>query len=70
MTQKEMIIMHLKQCHKITPMVALEEYGIYRLSAIINILRNEGYNISTTLVPHINRFGKMNKYALYTLNNE
>lgn len=69
MTQKEVILMHLKSYNKITPMVALEEYGVYRLSAVINKLRNDGYNISTTFVPHINRFGTMHKYALYTLNN-
>ncbi|MCQ2802965.1 MAG: helix-turn-helix domain-containing protein [Bacilli bacterium] len=67
MTQKEMVIKHLKETNSITPMMALEEYGIYRLAAIINKLRNEGHNISTTLIPHINRFGEIHKYALYKL---
>ncbi len=69
MTQKEMIIQHLREYKNITPMQALEEYGVYRLAAIIKELRNENYPITTTLVPHKNRFGTVNKYAKYTLEN-
>lgn len=67
MTQKEMIIRHLKYNKTISPITALEDYGVYRLAAIINKLRKDGYDISTTLIPHINRFGEMHRYALYTL---
>lgn len=67
MTQKEMILKHLKQYHTITPMQALEEYSVYRLAAVIKVLRDENYNINTTLIPHVNRFGVINSYAQYSL---
>lgn len=67
MTQKKLILQHLQTFKSITPIVALEDYSVYRLSAVIKTLRDDGYNITTTLVPHINRFGNINKYAKYTL---
>lgn len=47
LTQKKMVLAHLKAYGSIEPMTALREYGCYRLSHIIYLLRNEGYNIHT-----------------------
>jgi len=65
-TQKSRILRHLQDCGSITPLDALREYGVYRLSAIIHTLRNEGNNIGTEMVKFTNRYGKPNNYAKYT----
>ena len=65
-SQRESIITHLKEGLEITPLDALEQYGIFRLSAIIFNLKKEGYNIATKRVK--NRYGK--KFASYKLIKE
>lgn len=44
---KKQIKQHLLDYGHITPMIALNEYGCYRLGARIYDLRNEGMNIKT-----------------------
>ena len=61
MTQAQKILQHLQQ-DPITPMEALEIYGIFRLAARINELRSKGHNITTT---NITRNGKT--FAEYKL---
>ena len=46
-TQLEQILEHLKQGKSITPIEALEQYGCFRLSAVILKLRKQGYDIVT-----------------------
>lgn len=46
MSQKLQVLNHLKK-NKLTPLVALKNYGTLRLAAIVFNLRNEGYNIVT-----------------------
>lgn len=71
MTQKEMVLDHLKNFHGITPLKALEEYGSLRLSAIIHELRHkDGYNIATNYITRKNRFGKSVTFAEYTLEDK
>jgi hypothetical protein len=67
MSQKEMVLRHLKEGRPIDPMEALREYGCYRLGAIIFLLRGEGYNISTRLVCHKNKYGHTTHYAIYKM---
>lgn len=50
MTQKEMVINHLKVIGAITPLEALTKYGEFRLAARINELRGEGHEITTTII--------------------
>lgn len=50
MNQKEQLLTHFKKHKKITPAEAYSQYGIYRLSARILDLRNEGHNILTSIV--------------------
>lgn len=45
-SQKRFVLNHLRRYGFINPMVALREYGVFRLSARIADLRDEGYNIS------------------------
>lgn len=49
-SQKSKILAHLKEGKTITPLPALYLYGCFRLAAIIHLLRNDGYNISTTRI--------------------
>ena len=62
MTQLQTLRTHLKEKKSIAPLQALNQYGIYRLSARINELRNEGMDIKTTLI----NAGPV-KYAKYYL---
>jgi hypothetical protein len=64
MTQKQMILTHLQTDKSITPLQALAEYGVYRLSDTIFKLR-EKYEIKTEQKSSLNRFNKAVKYAKY-----
>lgn len=46
MTQTEQILAHLKRA-PLTPLIALQRYGCFRLAARINDLRMAGHSIST-----------------------
>lgn len=52
----------------ITSMEAFKKYGMTRLSGIIFVLRQRGYNIDTIMLEGKNRFGKDTRYAKYRLN--
>lgn len=67
MTQKEMVIDHIKTYGFITPLEAMQEYGIYRLAARINELKASGLNIKTSTISSKNRHGKTVTFASYSL---
>lgn len=67
-TQKQAIEKHLKGFGHITPVDALMEYGCFRLSHIIYVLRKEGLNIETLNTQTISKFGNRVNYATYKLN--
>ena len=46
-SQKDDVLAHLMQGNQITPLDALEQYGIFRLASVIHILRQEGHKIDT-----------------------
>lgn len=50
MTQVEMIRKHLNRGWSITPLQALEKYGIMRLASRINDLKREGMIIHSVMV--------------------
>lgn len=47
----------------ITPMIALKDWGCFRLSVYVNRLRNDGYKIKTEIV----RTHDGTQYAKYSL---
>ena len=49
-TQKQLVLQHLQRYGSIEPLTALREYGCYRLGAVIFDLRQEGKNITTTMM--------------------
>jgi hypothetical protein len=67
-TQKTMILQHLKRYGSIEPLTALREYGVYRLGAIIFNLRKDGENIKTETLKSTSRItGKPVHFANYIL---
>lgn len=46
-TQKTILLQHLKRFGSIEPLTALREYGIYRLGARIEDFRSVGHDIVT-----------------------
>jgi len=67
-SQKEVVLAHLLHYGSIEPMLALSEYGIYRLGARIGDLREEGYNIKTeTLTRRSKITGRPVHFANYIL---
>jgi hypothetical protein len=66
-SQNEMILKHLQTGRRITPMEAIEKYGITRLGARIYDLKQQGYMIHATKDKGLNRFGKSTTFASYRM---
>lgn len=62
-SQKNLILNHLRAGRSITPLEALGEYSVYRLAPVIHRLKGDGYHIETT----IKRSMRQRPYAEYTL---
>lgn len=70
-TQKRLILEHLKRFGSIEPMTALREYGCYRLSGRISELRAEGIDIRTEYIIQRSKVtGFFVKFAKYVLNRK
>ena len=68
LSQKKVILDHLKKFGSIEPLTALREYGCYRLGARISDLRNDGYNIITETIRSVSRItGRLVHFANYKL---
>ena len=63
MTQAEIITNHLHQHGSITPLEAQSNYNVWRLAAVVNRLKNRGFNITSQM----KRAPSGAKYAVYTL---
>ena len=68
--QKDKVLRHLKEIGPITPLDAFNDYAIMRLTSKICELKDEGYNISTTILKSENKFGEPVSYAQYKIENE
>jgi hypothetical protein len=49
-TQNALVLKHLQRNKQITPLEALNYYGVFRLGAVIFKLKQKGYNIVTERV--------------------
>lgn len=65
MTQKEQVLNHMRKYGGITQAEAISEYGIYRLSARIWDLRNDGIDIISETQKSRNRYGKAVTFDRY-----
>lgn len=59
------LLSHLQSGRSITHIEALSEYGIARLAARVNDLRNAGYAIARTMIVVTNREHKPCRVARY-----
>lgn len=66
-SQSDRVLLHLEKYGSITSDEARELYGVSRLAARINVLRNQGVCIDTTYVRFKSRYGHVGRYARYIL---
>ncbi len=66
-SQTSEIIHHLRKYKSITSMEAIKRYGATRLSGIIYVLKERGFEIETELVEVKNRYGHITRIAVYHL---
>ena len=66
-TQYTRILNHLEQYGRISPLEAMEQYGIQRLAARIAVLKKEGYAFDTETTAGRNRYGDKVHYTTYVL---
>jgi hypothetical protein len=64
---RELVLMHIEKYGSITQGEADDLYGIKRLSARINELRNMGHPIKTDMISCKNRRGRISNFAKYSL---
>jgi len=67
LSQKQRVLHHLQCGIGITQGEALRYLSIGRLASRINDLRNDGWNISTTMVSRVNQFNRKVRIAEYRL---
>ena len=67
LTHYDRILTHLKVYGKITQLDALREYSCMRLSAVIYLLRQDGYNIVSNFKQSKNKFGEKVTFVEYSL---
>lgn len=67
MIQTEKIIRHIEEHGSITPLEALQEYGIMRLASRMCDIKRAGYIVHKTTETAKNRYGEPVRYARYTI---
>ena len=70
MTQKERLLKYLQLHGRINPLQSWTALGIYRLAAVVLLLRKEGYDIQTINTPVRNQFGEECNVATYVLHDD
>ena len=70
MTQSEKVLRHLQDYGSITPLEALQDYGIMRLGARIWDLKRQGHVIFTERETGMNRYGEKTAYSRYRIGNK
>jgi len=66
-TQREMIMLYLKENGSITALDAMRDLGVLQLAARVAEIRERGVDIITELEGGRNRYGKKIRYARYRL---
>lgn len=70
MTQNQKVLEYMSMYGSITPLEAMRDLGVYRLSARISNLKEDGYSIITDIVAVPNRYGGKSRVASYRLKDE
>lgn len=63
-THQTQVLTHLKNGKTISQAEAINEYDCFRLSAVIDRLRKQGYDITTHAEPNLNNKGTHARYEL------
>lgn len=66
-SQRRQILQRLKRGYTLTPIQALDYYGSMRLGARIKELRDQGYDISTTMIKIKGTDGAVKRVAKYRM---
>ncbi len=66
-TQKSRILRHIQDYNSITSWDSYMEYGITRLSAIIFVLKKEGYEFTDEWISSKNRYNEKTQFKKYIL---
>ena len=67
MTQQEEILLYLMERGSITRLEAACELHIFELASRIGELKKKGYNISSTRMPAVNKYGRASHFNIYKL---
>ena len=67
LTQQEEILLYLMEKGSITRLEAACELHIFELASRIGELKKKGYNISSTRMPAVNKYGRASHYNIYKL---
>lgn len=67
MTQQEEILKYLKEHGSITRLQAACALHIFELSSRIGELTKKGYNITSTRVSGVNKYGRVSHFSVYRL---
>lgn len=62
--QKQIILEHIKKYGNISTLEGYNKYKIMRVGSVINMLRNEGYNIKTIMEYNRNKTKRFARYYL------
>ncbi len=65
MTQTEQVLKHIELYGSITPLEAMQEYGIMRLASRIADLKRNGTPIKSKIVSAPNRNGEPTHFSMY-----
>lgn len=63
-THQTQVLTHLKNGKTLSQAEAINEYDCFRLSAVIERLRKQGYDIVTHAEPNLNNKGTHARYEL------
>ena len=67
MSQVEKILRHIEMYGSITPLEAMQEYGIMRLASRMCDIKRAGYKVQSTTETSENRNGEKVRYSRYTI---
>ena len=65
MTQYDMILKYLDEHESISPFEAFEKLHITKLATRISEMKRKGYRFDTSMIPHVNIYGKKEYFARY-----
>ena len=65
--QTTKILRHIRQHGSITPLEALQEYGIMRLASRMCDIKRAGFEVHKEMETSNNRYGEAVRYARYTI---